>query len=71
MAEDMKADPPKKVVDFPSIDYSELKAFIQGEKLNGMLVGDPAWEEGARKKLKSWDQHLQASLENLNRNFRE
>lgn len=70
MNQDMRADPPKKVVEFPKIDYTPLQSFILDEKANGVLAGDPAWED-LKKKHKSWKLHLQTSLESLNRRFRK
>ncbi|UZJ56173.1 hypothetical protein CBS101457_005493 [Exobasidium rhododendri] len=71
MAQDMKAaDAPKRAVDFPAIDYTELLAFIEQERANGSLVDDPEWEE-VKKKYKSWKQRLQKSLETLNANFQQ
>jgi hypothetical protein len=70
MVQDMKADPPKKMVEFPKINYTELQKYILDEKVNGNLVGDPAWED-VKKKYKPWRQSLQNSLEALNQNFRK
>lgn len=70
MAQDMRVDLPKNVLEFPKIDYTSLQSFVLEEKTNGSLVGDPAWEELAKRNLKSWKQHLQSSLEKLNRDFR-
>jgi hypothetical protein len=72
----MQADQPKKVLNFPKIDYSDLHKFVADEKLNGSLVGDPAWDDWKTNKIKEqkdkfWIDRLQKSLDELSRVFSE
>lgn len=70
----MKSDPPKKSIEFEKIDYSSVFDFIEEERFNGLLVGDPAWSDVHHKKnhtLLGWRDQMKLSLNHLNNTFSE
>lgn len=65
----LESRPPEEKVPLAATDYSSLIRFIEAEKENGSLVGDPAWEDvkGSKKKhaLLTWQKRLQKSLDTI------
>lgn len=74
MVSDMKSDSPKKSIEFDKMDYSNVFSFVEDQKLNGSLVGDPAWGDVNYKRkstLSRWQDRLKMSLNHLNKTFSE
>lgn len=72
MVQDMKADFPKRSIEFAKIDYTPLYKYIDEERSNGSLVGDPAWMDVKKsRKYLSWQEYLAKSLQKLDNAFRE
>lgn len=63
----LESKAPQRALTLPPLDYSSVYAFVEGQKNNGSLSGDPAWEDDFSSKKRAnhstWKQRLESNLE--------